>query len=260
MNKIDEAAQRLFGALDSGIPCAPIRDVIPRDDLKMAYAVQQQNVVRLVTERGWRICGRKIGATSLAVQNQLGVDQPDFGALFAETGYGDGETIPMVGLLQPRIEAEVALVLERDLDLGRHTVADIICATAFALPALEVVDSRIRGWDIEFVDTVADNASAGRFVLGTVPVPLAAVDLATVSMQMTINGQQRSTGVGAACLGNPLFAARWLADYLCHLGTPLRAGDVVLTGALGPMVPVVAGDEIETVISVLGTVRTRFSA
>lgn len=259
MTIIEEAAERLFDAAASGKPCEPVRDLIPAGDVQTAYAVQQRNIERLVSERGLRVCGRKIGLTSPAVQRQLGVDQPDFGALFAELGHGDGEEVPTDDLLQPRVEAEVALVLERDLDLGRHTVADVIRATAFALPALEIVDSRIRGWDITFVDTVADNASGGRFVLGTVPVPLSGLDLADVGMTMALDGETRSEGVGSACLGNPLFAARWLADVLSGMGTPLRAGDVVLTGALGPMADVAAGQQWEAQITGLGRVRVRFA-
>lgn len=256
---VDVAATRLHEAATTGRPCDPVRDVIAADDVRAAYAVQRRNVERLVTDRGYRVCGRKIGLTSPVVQRQLGVEQPDFGALFAELGHGDGEEVQTSDLLQPRVEAEVALVLEHDLDLGSHTVADVIRATAFALPALEIVDSRIRGWDITFVDTVADNASAGRFVLGTVPVLLAGLDLAQVTMEMAIDGETCSSGTGAACLGNPLFAARWLADVLSAMGTPLRAGDIVLTGALGPMKDVAAGQSVDAHITGLGRVRATFT-
>ena len=240
-------------------PSAPVRDLLAPDDVEAAYGVQQVNVERLVAGRGWRVWGRKIGLTNRAVQAQLGVDRPDFGTLFAELAHGDGEEVPIGTLLQPRIEAEVAFVLDDDLDLGTHTVADIIAATGFLLPALEIVDSRIAGWDITFVDTVADNASSGRFVLGTVPVG-PEVDLAQVTMRLSVNGAERSTGSGSACLGNPLFAARWLADTMSRLGTPLVAGDIILTGALGPMVPVAPGDHVEAGIEGVGRVGTRFSA
>ncbi|WP_217576704.1 2-keto-4-pentenoate hydratase [Streptomyces sp. GbtcB7] len=259
MDPVQAAADRLWEAARNGRPCPPVRDLLDPDDADGAYEVQRRNVERAVSEHGQRVCGRKIGLTSPAVQAQLGVGQPDFGTLFADLGHGDGEEVPTGALLQPKVEAEVALVLRDGLDLGVHTVADVIAATAFALPALEIVDSRIAGWDISFADTVADNASSGRFVLGTVPVALSALDLAGVRMSMRVGGQERSTGAGADCLGNPLFAARWLADRMCALGTPLRAGDVVLTGALGPMVPVAGGDEVEAEIQGLGQVRARFS-
>jgi 2-keto-4-pentenoate hydratase len=217
------------------------------------------NRARARCEHGWRQCGHKIGLTSPAVQRQLGVDRPDFGVLFAELAHGTGEEVPVDDLLQPKAEAEVALVLGRDLDLGTHTIADVIGAVDYVLPAIEIVDSRIAGWDITFVDTVADNASSGRFVLGTVPVPLAGLDLAAVEMQMTTNGETSSSGTGAACLGNPLLAARWLADTMSRAGTPLRAGGVVLTGALGPMASVGPGDRVVAHLSGVGTVSTVFA-
>jgi 2-keto-4-pentenoate hydratase len=251
------AADRLWEAAESAVPCAPVRDVLGTDG-DAAYRTQQHNVDRFVAERGWRVCGRKIGLTSPAVQRQLGVDRPDFGALFAELAFADGEEVPFAGLLQPRVEAEVALVLDADLDVGAHTVADVISAVGYVLPALEIVDSRIAGWDITFVDTVADNASGSRFVLGTVPTGLDH-DLAAVTMRLALNGDERSTGRGSACLGNPLLAARWLADTMSQLGTPLRAGDVVLTGALGPMVDVRPGDLVEASIDGLGSVSCRFA-
>lgn len=261
---VDNAADTLWEAAATGTPCAPIHDLLDVDladaeaAADAAYAVQQRNVERTISERGWRVCGRKIGLTAPAVQEQLGVDQPDFGALYAETSHYDGDTVDITTLLQPRIEAEVALVLGSDLDRPSNTIADILRATEFALPALEIVDSRIADWNIQFVDTVADNASAGRFVLGTVPRRLD-IDLAAVTMTMSIGGEERSTGRGSSCLGNPLNAARWLADTMARRGTPLRAGDVVLTGALGPMAPVRPGDEVAAEIAGLGRVHVSFS-
>jgi len=256
---VEEAAARLWQAAETGVPCAPVRDLVAADDVETAYAVATVNTDRLRRERGWRVCGHKIGLTSPAVQRQLGVDRPDFGLLFAELAHGSGEEVPFDLLMQPKVEAEVALVLSRDLDLGTHTVADVLSAIDYVLPALEVVGSRIAGWDITFVDTVADNASSGRFVLGTVPVPITGLDLAAVEMSMSVGGEQRSSGRGSACLGNPLLAARWLADTMSHAGTPLRAGGVVLTGALGPMAPVAPGDEVTATITGLGSVSARFS-
>jgi 2-keto-4-pentenoate hydratase len=256
------AAERLWEAQAARTPCAPVRDVIAADAVEVAYAVAQRNVARVVAERGWRLNGHKIGLTSPAVQRQLGVDRPDFGVLFAELGHASGEEVPVVDLLQPKVEAEVAFVLRHDLDHGVHTVADVISAVDYVLPALEIVDSRVSGWDITFVDTVADNASAARYVLGTVPVRLDGpdrLDLAAIEMTMTLNGEPVSTGRGSACLGNPLIAARWLADTMSQAGTPLRAGGVVLTGALGPMASVAPGDEVTATITGVGAVTTRFA-
>lgn len=255
------AAERLWAAAATGVPCAPVRDLIDPTDGDTAYAVQQINVERLLAERGWRVSGRKIGLTSPAVQAQLGVDRPDFGTLFAELGHGDSDVVPIATLLQPRIEAEVALVLGADLHDTEATADDIAAATASAHAALEIVDSRVAGWDIRFADTVADNASAGRYAVAADGIALGGpdgIDLAAVEMVMTVNGKPRSHGSGAACLGSPLLAAAWLARTLAEQGTPLRAGDVVLTGALGPMVDVHPGDLVETVISGVGRLSVRF--
>ena len=257
-NLVKTLAARLRDAEASRNPIAPVRGEIAADDVASAYAVQQANVDARVAA-GERIVGRKIGLTSLAVQQQLGVDQPDFGALFAGMAYGDGEPMPLSTLIQPKVEAEIALVLERDLTHAKHTFADILRASAYALAAIEVVDSRIRNWDIRFVDTVSDNASSALFVLGSRPVPLSQIDLAACAMTLTRDGEVLSLGSGAACLGNPLNAAVWLADRMAQLGTPLRAGDVVLTGALGPMVAVTQPGTFTAQIDGLGSVRATFN-
>ncbi|GAB3651720.1 2-keto-4-pentenoate hydratase [Actinocorallia lasiicapitis] len=256
MKPVLEAADRLEAAQRDGAPAAPVRDLI--SSLDDAYAVQAELTGRRLAA-GRRIVGRKIGLTSTAVQRQLGVDSPDFGTLFDDMAVPDGQDIPFGAVLQPKAEAEVALVLDADLPHERHTVADLLRATAFALPAIEVVGSRVRDWDITLVDTVADNASSGLYVLGTRPVLLKDVDLREAGMVLERRGEQVSTGSGAACLGHPLTAALWLADTLVRLGTPLRAGDTILTGALGPMVAVSPGDVLEARIQHLGTVRAAFA-
>ncbi|AIO35889.1 2-keto-4-pentenoate hydratase [Burkholderia cenocepacia] len=258
-NTVRELAARLREAEASRRTIEPVRGTIALDDMTTAYAVQQANVERRIAA-GERVVGRKIGLTSRAVQQQLGVDQPDFGALFASMAYGDSEPIPLSTLIQPKVEAEIALVLERDLTHDRHTFADILRASAYALAAIEVVDSRIENWNIRFVDTVADNASSARFVLGSRPVTLSRLDLTACAMTLSRDGDVLSEGSGAACLGNPLNAAVWLADRMAQLGTPLRAGDVVLTGALGPMVAVREAGTHVAQIDGLGSVRATFTA
>lgn len=260
--QISEIADVLWEAEAERAPCAPLRERIlaaaaGADPVAAAYAVQQHNVRRRVAA-GARVVGRKIGLTSAAVQAQLGVDSPDFGMLFADMAFGDGEPIPLARTLQPKVEAEIALVLERDLTHERHTFADLISATAYALPAIEVVGSRIANWDIKLLDTVADNASSGVFVLGSRPVKLGRIDLVNCAMSMERRGEQVSRGSGAACLANPLNAAVWLADMMVRTGTPLRAGDVLLSGALGPMAAVAPGDEFIARIEGLGDVRAVF--
>ncbi len=258
MTSIQDAADRLRRASVDRVPCEPIRDLIPVEDLEAAYAVQSTNVAADVAS-GRRIVGRKVGLTNPAVQQQLGVDQPDFGTLFSDMAYADGVEVPFSRLLQPRVEAEVALVLDDDLDEAELNVIDIINATGYVLPALEIVDSRIANWDIRITDTIADNGSSALYVVGSRPVSLGDVDLREVAMTMELNGERASWGNGAACLQNPLNAAVWLANTLVRIGTPLRAGDIVLTGALGPMVGVKAGDSVIATISGLGSVRASFS-
>jgi 2-keto-4-pentenoate hydratase len=221
------------------------------------YRVQKINTARWLAE-GRRIVGRKIGLTSPAVQKQLGVDQPDFGVLFADMQYQNGEPIPWRRLQQPRAEAEIALVLDKDLTAEAPTHADIIAASAYAAPAIEIVGSRIANWDITIADTIADNASSGAFIVGVPATCPGSLDLSTCIMEMTRDGRVVSSGAGAACLGHPLNAAAWLARKQVELGTPLRAGDVILTGALGPMIAAAPGDLFEATISGLGKVCARF--
>ena len=257
-NILDQAARRFRAAYASGLPCAPVRDVIPLADLASAYAVQEINT-QLWLSQGRRLVGRKIGLTSVAVQNQLGVDQPDFGMLFADMAACDGEPIPVGAVLQPKAEAEIAFVLERDLGMEQATVADVIRAIGYAVVAIEVVGSRVANWDIRLVDTVADNASSGMFVLGNMPRSLDNLDLRDCRMQMRRGDETVSTGVGHACLGHPLNATLWLARKMVEVGRPLRAGDIVLSGALGPMVAAQPGEVLEATVEGLGSVRAAFA-
>ncbi|QUH06026.1 fumarylacetoacetate hydrolase family protein [Saccharopolyspora erythraea] len=254
-----KAADLLAEAAETGQACQPVRTLFADGDVEAAYSVQRLTVERALAA-GRRLVGRKIGLTSPAVQRQLGVGQPDFGALFADMAVVKAGVVPSGRLLQPKVEAEVALVLGTDLPHPDCTAAELLRAAEFALPALEIVDSRIAGWDITIVDTVADNASSGLFVLGGTPVPLDRVDLRSVQMALSRNDQVVSEGSGADCLGSPLNAALWLASTLARMGDPLRAGDVVLTGALGPMAVATPGDAFDAHVSGLGSVQVRFAA
>ena len=258
------AVERLAQAQASGVPCAPVRDLIGTDDLPAAYAVQQ-GLVQGRLAGGVTVVGRKIGATSKAVQDQLGVDQPDFGYLLSDMDVSHGAApgggpISMRSLVQPRVEAEVAFRLGRDIDVpeAEITLALVRDAVEVALPALEIVDSRIADWAITFTDTVADNASSGMFVVGSQGRPLSELEPVDVEMALHINGEVRSSGNGAACLGDPLEALRWLAVQSARFGDPLRAGQLVLSGALGPFVPFEPGDRVEASISGFDTLRVVF--
>lgn len=254
---IRAAANRLEQAASSGTPCRPVRDLLGDDDISIAYRVQDL-ITKARIASGARVVGRKIGLTSPAVQKQLGVDQPDFGTLFADMDCPEGEPVPMDRLLQPRIEAEVAFVLGADLAEGDLDLPQVRDAVEYAVAALEIVDSRVADWDIAITDTIADNASSGLFVLGSRRVGLDAFEPADVTMTLTENGAVVSEGVGRACLGDPLLALSWLARTIRDLGEPLRAGELVLSGALGPMVTVKPGTVIEADISALGKVSAKF--
>lgn len=254
---IQAAADRIHAALSAGEPCAPVRDLIGAD-LDAAYAVQDLNTQRFL-ESGRRLVGRKIGLTSLAVQAQLGVDQPDFGALFADMEYADGSEVPYALMQQPKAEAEIALVLKSDLASPDTTPSELIRAVDYAVPAIEIVGSRIAGWDIKISDTIADNASSGLYVLGGPTRSLDGLDLVGAKMVMNRNGRPVSYGAGAACLGSPINAAIWLVRKCASLGAPLKAGDVILTGALGPMVEMQPGDAFSAEISGVGTVSLTVS-
>lgn len=261
MTPIQDVATQLIDAARTRTPIAPIKDAFAAGDVRSAYAVQQAVTAHAVAS-GRRIVGRKIGLTSLAVQKQLGVDSPDYGALFADMQFASGQAIPWSRLLQPKVEAEIALVLDRALDREGLTVDDVVRATAYALPAVEVVGSRIADWKISLVDTIADNASSGVYVLGDEKhrKRLGDFDARLCGMVMTRRGEDVSLGVGAACLGHPLNAALWLAKTMVAAGTPLVAGDVVMTGALGPMVTVAPGDVFHVEIGGLGEVDAVFGS
>jgi 2-keto-4-pentenoate hydratase len=256
VNKI-EAAARALRAAYGGAPIAPLRDYLAPNDLDAAYAVQSINTSAWASE-GRRVVGRKIGLTSVSVQRQLGVNQPDFGVLFADMLLANRGVLHANRTLQAKAEGEVAFVMSRDLDNPAATWLDMLTAIAYALPAIEIVDSRIANWKISIADTVADNASSAFFVLGTEPRLLAALDLSSCGMVLTMNGEVASVGAGAACLGHPLQAAAWLARTLSTRGNPLRAGDVIMSGALGPMTALSPGVHACVTVGGLGSVEFYF--
>lgn len=252
-------AERLWQAQIERRPCEPLTQADGAFEAADAYDVQRRNVKRRLDEgRSRRIVGRKVGLTSKAIQSWLGVDRPDFGALTDDMALDAGGVLEASSLLQPRAEAEIAFVLAHDLDQEGVTTADVLSATAYLLPAIEIIDSRVRDWKITFFDTVADNASSAAFVLGNEPVPMPyAGDLRTCGMTLRKNGRVVLSGAGAACLDHPVNAVAWLARTLVEVGDPLRAGDVVLSGALGPVTELAAGDSLVAEIARLGRVHLR---
>jgi len=255
---LDTLAERLRTASDTGTSCAPLVKDYPDLTIDDAYRVQHANVARRITS-GARLVGRKVGLTNFAVQKQLGISEPDFGHLFDDMSIKDGGTFDLSRTHNPRAEAEVAFVLGDGLAGPGVTAADVWSATAYVLPAIEIIDSRVADWDITIVDTVADNASSLAFVLGGAPVGPDAVDWSVAGMALRKNGRVASTGAGAASLGHPVNAVVWLANRLGAAGESLRAGDIVLSGALGPVIPVVPGDVVDADIAHLGRVSVRFT-
>jgi 2-keto-4-pentenoate hydratase len=255
---ITEAADRITLAANTGRPGAPVRSLIGDTDVEAAYAVQQELVARRIAT-GAVIVGRKIGLTSPAVQQQLGVDQPDFGVLFADMDVSAEPLVPSERLLQPKAEAEIAFVLKHDLDGDVLSEETIHAAVDYAVAALEVVDSRIADWDLTISDTVADNASSGLFVLGERRLRLDEFEPRAVTMRMYADDVLVSKGHGTACLGDPLNALAWLARTAASFGNPLRAGQIILSGALGPMSPAPPGTQIRAEITSLGDVSATFS-
>jgi 2-keto-4-pentenoate hydratase len=250
------AAERLRDAYAGG-PVAPLRDLLRADDASGAYRVQAINTAFWVAQ-GRRRVGHKIGLTSKVVQAQLGVGQPDFGVLFEDMRVPNGGVLQPAALCQPKVEGEIAMVFGADLGDRSPTREAVVAAIAGAAPAIEVVDSRIQEWKITFADTVADNGSAAFFVCADSLQPLEDLDLWSCGMVLEVNDEVASVGAGASCLGHPLDAVTWLARTLADRGEQIRAGDVVLSGALGPMVMLQPGDVVRCTVGGLGSVGFRY--
>ena len=255
---IREAADRIESATVTGEPIPPVRGLIGAENIDAAYAVQQELIARRIAA-GSVVVGRKIGLTAPAVQQQLGVNQPDFGFLFADMDVSGEPLVPFRRLLQPKVEAEVAFALKDDLEGDVLSEDQVRASVDYAMAALEIVDSRIANWDLRIADTVADNASSGLFVLGENRLTLDEFEPRAVTMRMSADGVPVSDGDGSACLGDPVLALVWLARTAAIFGQPLRAGQIILSGALGPMAAVKPGVRIEAEIEPLGTVSATFS-
>ena len=234
-------------------PIPPIRDEAEETSIDAAYAIQDDNTSYWIAE-GRTLVGRKIGLTSEAVQAQLGVDQPDFGMLFADRSFSDNSDVERGLFIQPRVEAEMAFVLNRDLTDRSLRMRDLTSAIDFVVASIEIVDSRIANWDISLFDTIADNASFGGFVLGSHRHKISDLDMINAKMIMYEDGEPISNGIASACMGNPLNAALWLANEMVERSRPLRAGDVILSGALGPMTDALPGNTYRAEIEGLGSV------
>jgi 2-oxopent-4-enoate/cis-2-oxohex-4-enoate hydratase len=255
---IAQLGDELHNALTTRTPVAPLTSRYPELTIEDAYRIQER-MLRHRFAASAHIIGKKVGATSRAVQTLLGVNQPDFGLLLSDMLYNEGDVIPISRLIQPKAEGEIAFILKRDLTGPGVTIADVISATEFVMPCFEIVDSRIQDWKIKIQDTVADNASCGVFVLGGTALSPLKLDLALCGMVLEKNGEVVATGAGAAALGHPANAVAWLANTLGPLGIGLKAGEIVLSGSLATLIPVAAGDHLSMTIGGLGSCSVRFA-
>jgi 2-oxopent-4-enoate/cis-2-oxohex-4-enoate hydratase len=258
-NRIAALGDELFQALRERRVLAPLTQREADITIDDAYRISLHMLRRREAE-GERVIGKKIGVTSKPVQDMLNVHQPDFGFLTDTMQFEDGATVSLskAGLIQPRAEGEIAFMLRADLQGPGVTREDVLAATAWVAPCFEIVDSRIRDWQIRIQDTVADNASCGVFVIGPQRTDPRALDLAAASMQMFRNGAPAGSGLGSAVQGHPAEAVAWLANTLGAFGIPFKAGELILSGSLAPLVPAAAGDRFTMDIDGMGACSIAF--
>ncbi len=256
--KIVDYAALLLEAEETKQGIAPLRESDPKLTVEEAYNIQLENMNKKL-KAGRKVIGKKIGLTSKAMQNLLGVDEPDYGHLLDNMVVENNDSISIRTLLQPKVEAEIAFILKEDLSGGKVTVLDVLRATDYIVPAIEIVDSRVKDWNIQLVDTVADNASSGLYVLGGQPKKLEEVDLKMLGMVLEKNGEIMNTGIGAAALGDPAYCVAWLANKLHEFDIPLKAGEVILSGALSAAIDATEGDLFTARFAHLGQVSVRFT-
>ncbi len=256
-NKIKEYAALLADAEKTGVGTNPLTILDPSLSVTEAYHIQLENI-QMKVEQGQKIIGKKIGLTSLAMQKLLGVDEPDYGHLLDSMEVTNGGTISIEKVLQPKVEAELAFVLKKDLIGPNVTTLDVLQATDYIVPALEIVDSRVKDWKIKLPDTIADNASSGFYVLGERKAKVDEINLELLGMVLSKNNEIVNTGVGAAALGNPATCVAWLANKLSEFGIPLKAGEIILSGALSAAADAKAGDTFSARFAHLGEVKVHF--
>ncbi|BAQ10975.1 2-hydroxypenta-2,4-dienoate hydratase [Bacillus sp. OxB-1] len=257
MIPVTEIAEQLLVAERSKKTIAPLTSQYPNLNLEEAYQIQLQ-FVEAKKNAGATIVGKKIGATSQAIQQMFGVDKPDYGHLLDTMVYMDGDVIPLERLIQPKVECEIAFVLKEDIIGPKITPLDVIQATDYILPAIEIIDSRIADWQIQFEDTVSDNGSSALVVLGSKGVKLEGLNLETLGMVVTKNGEIIQNGAGANVLGNPIYAVVWLANALAEFNVPLLAGEIILTGAFTSAVDAKDGDAFIAEFAHIGSVSAVF--
>jgi 2-keto-4-pentenoate hydratase len=257
-NRIRTLAEMLLAAEKNRKPIPPLTQTDPGITVDEAYRIQLR-IMETKKSSGQVVVGKKIGLTSVAMQAMLGVKEPDYGHILNGMVVMEGEKVPAADLIQPRIEGELAFVLKEDLKGPGVTMTEVLRCSEGVIPALEIIDSRVTDWKIKLPDTVADNASSARIVLGGKITPVLGLDLRTVGMVLEKNGEVAATAAGAAVLGHPAQAVAWLADKLAAYGISLRKGEVILSGSLTGAIPVAAGDFIRADFGVLGDVKIKFT-
>lgn len=257
--RINELGDELYQALRTQSTLRPLTDRETDITIEDAYHISLRMVSQRLDLDGESIVGKKIGVTSKPVQDMLKVFQPDFGFLTDKMEYVDGASIPIAGnMIQPRAEGEIAFRLKCDLVGPGVTEQDVLDATATIMPCFEIVDSRVHDWNIKIQDTVADNASCGVYVLGRDEVDPRDFDLPNLKMTVLKNGEVNAQGMGSAVQGNPLTAVAWLANTLGEFGIPFKAGEIILSGSLVPLIPVIAGDEMSLELEGIGGCSCKF--
>jgi 2-keto-4-pentenoate hydratase len=256
-NRIQLLSKQLMEAEKKGNGMEPLTKTYPALSEKEAYQIQLINIQKKL-DAGEKIVGKKIGLTSAAMQSLLGVNEPDYGHLLDGMILENHGNLSWQKVCQPKVEAEIAFVLKQDLVGPNVSELDVLLATDYVVPALEIVDSRIRDWNIQLVDTVADNASSGFFVLGSSSAPIENLDFTTIGMALYKNGELMNTGAGAAALGHPAKCVAWLANKLHDYGIQLKAGEVILSGALSAAVAAEPGDYFHAKLAHLGEVSMKF--
>ena len=255
----DDVADRLWESLQSTTAIPPLTAEDPDLDVDGAYAIQQAFVKRILDGQGGQQVGYKLGLTSGPMQKMLGVDEPDYAPILSSMVFDDGHAVDLSRYIQPKVEAEIALVLDEPLKGPGVTTMQAFRAIGGAVAAIEMVDSRIRDWKIGLVDTIADLASSGATILGSRVVPLDDIDPRLVGMVISRNGAMEASGAGAAALGNPVAAVAWLANTLAAYDVTLEAGWFIMTGSLHAAFDVTDGDVVRADFDRLGTVTTRFT-
>ncbi|WP_209121387.1 2-keto-4-pentenoate hydratase [Alkalihalobacillus sp. BA299] len=252
-----EIASRLLDAEENKTPIEPLTETFPEITVDEAYDIQLQQIEEKV-KRGAIIVGKKIGLTSKVMQKMFNVSEPDYGHLLDDMVYVEGDTVRLDELLQPKLEFEIAFVLKKDLKGPDVTFLDVVEATDYIVPAFEVIDSRIKDWKIQFEDTVADNGSSSKMIIGGKPTRLEDVDLQHIGMVVYKNGEYLDSAAGAAVMGNPIRAVAWLANALAKYDISLKAGEIVLSGALSAAVPIEDGDTFTAEFAHIGSVSASF--